>query len=99
VTFARSPAQHDRLVGELHEARTFGFGPDDLRWLDGGELADIGRPPGTRAAVFTPHCAAVHPARLVHAIARTVVDRGVALHDRTPVEADRRTGSRLRAAR
>ena len=43
---------------ELDEARAFGFGDDDLRWMDADELDAVGRPPGTLAAAFTPHCAA-----------------------------------------
>jgi glycine/D-amino acid oxidase-like deaminating enzyme len=87
VTFARTTAQHARLAAEVAEARAFGFGPDDVRWLELGELARVGRPPGTLDAVFTPHCAAVHPLRLVHALARAVEDAGVAVHTDTPVTA------------
>ena len=86
VTFARSPAQHARLVAEVEEARSFGLGPDDLRWLDADELRVVGRPPGTVAALTTPHCAAVHPLRLAHAVAAAAVADGVALHTGTAVE-------------
>ncbi len=87
VTFARSPAQRAQLAAEVEEARAFGFGPDDLRWLGPDELAAVGRPPGTLGALMTPHCAAVHPLRLVHAVARAAIDAGAALHTGTAVEA------------
>jgi len=87
VTFARTPAQRARLAAELDEARAFGFGSDDVRWMTDDELASVGRPPGTLGAVTTPHCAAVHPLRLVHAIARAAVDAGVLLHTGTAVVA------------
>jgi glycine/D-amino acid oxidase-like deaminating enzyme len=87
VTFARSPTQWARLSAEVQEARAFGFGPDHLRWLRRDELDTVGRPPGTLAALMTPHCAAVHPLRLAHALARAVVDAGVRLHTATAVEA------------
>jgi glycine/D-amino acid oxidase-like deaminating enzyme len=85
ISYARTPAQLVRLESELATARRYGFGEDELRWLTDDELDAAGRPPGTTAALFTPHCAAVHPLRLVHAVARAVLARGVALHTHTPV--------------
>jgi glycine/D-amino acid oxidase-like deaminating enzyme len=85
VTFARTAAQHARLAAELDEARAFGFGSVDVRWMTDDELAAVGRPPGTLAALTTPHCAAVHPLRLAHAIAAAAVEAGVRLHTNTSV--------------
>jgi glycine/D-amino acid oxidase-like deaminating enzyme len=34
---------------------------------------------------FTPHCAAIHPARLVRSLARTVLQSGVTIHEHTRV--------------
>ena len=87
VTFVRSAAQRVRLTSDVEEARAFGFGPDDLRWLSPDELTAVGRPPRTVAALKTPHCAALHPLRLVHAVARAARDAGVALYTGTAVEA------------
>jgi glycine/D-amino acid oxidase-like deaminating enzyme len=86
VTFARTPAQQARLAAEVDEARSFGLGPQDLRWLTADELDVVGRPPGTLGALSTPHCAALHPLRLAHAIASAAVDAGVALHTGTAVD-------------
>ncbi len=36
-------------------------------------------------ATYTPHCAAIHPARLVRGLAEAVRRRGVAVHEATPV--------------
>jgi glycine/D-amino acid oxidase-like deaminating enzyme len=36
-------------------------------------------------AAWHPHCAAIHPARLVRGLARAVERRGVTIHERTPV--------------
>ncbi len=36
---------------------------------------------------YTPHCAAIHPARLVRGLAEAVERRGVTIHERTPVTA------------
>jgi len=85
VTVARTSKQEQRLAEELEEARAFGFGPDDLRWLEADELAVRCAMNGRRAALYTPHCAALHPLRLVHGLAAAVRRRGVAIHDHTAV--------------
>ena len=86
VTYARTAAQLRRVHDDVDEARAFGFGDEHLRWMDDDELDAVGRPPGTVAATFTPHCAALHPLRLVHAIAHAATAAGVALHTQTAVE-------------
>lgn len=85
VTLARNPAQELRLRAELSEARRFGFEETDLRWLTADEAASRCRADDVRAGLWTPHCAAVHPLRLVHGIARAAARRGVRLHTGTPV--------------
>jgi glycine/D-amino acid oxidase-like deaminating enzyme len=40
-----------------------------------------------RGATYTPHCARIHPARLVRGLARVVEARGVAIYEQTPVTA------------
>ncbi|MFQ6212433.1 FAD-dependent oxidoreductase, partial [Bacillus mobilis] len=40
---------------------------------------------GVRGGTYTPHCAAVHPARLVRGLARAVERRGVTIHEGTRV--------------
>jgi glycine/D-amino acid oxidase-like deaminating enzyme len=42
---------------------------------------------GALGASYTPHCARVHPARLVRGLARAVERRGAVIHERTPVSA------------
>ncbi|MET0146579.1 MAG: FAD-dependent oxidoreductase [Ilumatobacteraceae bacterium] len=86
ITLARTAAQHARLAAEVDEARAFGFGDDDVRWLTAAETTDRCRAHDVRAATFTPHCAAVHPVRLVHAIARAATALGVSIHEGTAVE-------------
>ena len=62
-----------------------GFTEEDYRWLPTGESAErIGITPNLGAS-YTPHCAAIHPARLVHGLAATVRARGVAIFEGTPV--------------
>ena len=69
VTVARNEFQHRRLESQIAEARRFGFGEGDVRLLDRAETGAIVRSAAVRSAMFTPHCAALHPLRLAHAIA------------------------------
>ncbi|GIJ77940.1 Glycine/D-amino acid oxidase [Micromonospora phaseoli] len=85
VVLARSEPQLDRARAAVAEAREFGFGPADLDLLGPDEAATRCSAEGVRAATYTPHCAAVHPARLVRGLARAVERRGVTIHERTPV--------------
>lgn len=85
VVLARSDAQLTRARAEVATARARGFGDDDLRLLSAAEAQDLVDATGVVGGTFTPHCAAVHPARLVHGLAAAVERRGVTLFERTPV--------------
>ena len=80
---ATNPAHTGRLRQELEEARRFGLGEDDLRWLDRSEAADRLRAAGVLGALHTPHCAAIHPARLARGLATAVERHGAVLHEAT----------------
>jgi glycine/D-amino acid oxidase-like deaminating enzyme len=86
LAFARSAAQLTRARAEVRDA-TGGrrIGDDDLRWLDPQQLTEIAGVPGALGASFTPHCAALDPAKLVRGLADLVVARGARLYEQTPV--------------
>jgi glycine/D-amino acid oxidase-like deaminating enzyme len=84
VTLARNPVQVDRVRERIETFTRFGF-PDAYRWLEPGESSGMCAAEGVLAAVFTPHCATVHPARLTHAIARAAVGAGAVIHEHTNV--------------
>ncbi|HWC68147.1 MAG TPA: FAD-binding oxidoreductase, partial [Acidimicrobiales bacterium] len=84
---ATNPAHLARLHADLDEARRFGATAEDARWLERGEMAERVRVAGALGAVFTPHCAALHPARLARGLARVVERAGVSIHEHTPVRA------------
>lgn len=86
IDLVRNDAQLERARARLAEARAFGFGDDDLRWLEPDEAAAICRATRVLGATFTPHCATVHPAKLVHGLAAVVAARGVVIHEDTTVE-------------
>ncbi|HEX5615039.1 MAG TPA: FAD-dependent oxidoreductase [Acidimicrobiia bacterium] len=84
LSFATRPAHEARLRAQLADERAWGFGPDDIDWLDADEVATRAGVP-SRGGLYTPHCAAIHPARLVRGLARVVEARGVPIHEGTPV--------------
>ncbi len=85
VVVARTPQQLDRARAEVTETRRWGFGEDDLALLGADEARTRLAATGVLGATYTPHCAAVHPARLVRGLARAVERLGVTVHERTPV--------------
>src|SRR5215467_11744714 len=85
VQLARSATQLDRARDEVSEARQFGFGEDDLRLLSADEARGFAAATAVLGGTYTPHCAAIHPARLVRGLAQAVRDRGVQVFERTPV--------------
>ncbi|SBT52160.1 NAD(P)/FAD-dependent oxidoreductase [Micromonospora auratinigra] len=85
VVLARSEVQLDRARAAVAEARAYGLGDDDLVLLDATEATARCAADGVRGGTYTPHCAAVHPAKLVRGLARAVERRGVRVLERTPV--------------
>jgi len=89
LTLARHPVQLRRLRAEVADARTWGLGAEDLDLLDAAEARARAAASHVHGATYTPHCAAVHPARLVRGLAQAVERRGVTVHEQTPVRAVR----------
>ncbi len=81
LSLARSPAQLARARAEVAEAES--WGRTDVVLLSADEAA--ARLGGTRilGATYTPDCAALHPARLVHGLAAACERRGVTIFERT----------------
>ena len=89
VMLARTPVQLARATAEVAEATEFGANPEDLRLLSAEEARSRVAATKVLGGTFTPHCASIHPSRLVRGLARTVVGLGVALYEQTPVTAVR----------
>jgi glycine/D-amino acid oxidase-like deaminating enzyme len=87
VTLARSAVQLDRIKGWIDTARSRGFTEDDERLLEPDEAAAMLNATPVHGGSFTPHCAAVHPSRLVRGLARVVERDGTAIFEQTPVHA------------
>ncbi len=87
VELARTPVQVRRAQEQVDDVRRFGFGADDLALLDAEQARDRCAATGVLGGTYTPHCAAIHPARLVRGLARVVESAGVTVHERTRVTA------------
>jgi glycine/D-amino acid oxidase-like deaminating enzyme len=87
IGLARSAPQWARARAEVEDARSWGLDEDDVRLLDEAEATGVLAATRVRGATYTPHCAAIHPARLVRGLADAVVRRGVSLYEQTPATA------------
>src|SRR5690348_8926829 len=85
VQLARSATQLERARAEVARMHEYGFGEDDLVLLTEPEARARVGASSVLGGTYTPHCAAIHPARLVRGLARVVKERGVKLFERTPV--------------
>jgi glycine/D-amino acid oxidase-like deaminating enzyme len=86
---AQSDAQLERLRRKGEERRALGAHWELIGAADLAERLEVG---DGRGALFTPHCARVHPARLVAGLAAAAERAGVRIHERSRV-----TGIRGRA--
>lgn len=83
ITFATNQAQVERLKELVDHEHSWGHTEDDFRWLEPDEADRVARSPRSLGAVFTPHCAAVHPAKLVRGLADVVERLGVRIAEGT----------------
>jgi len=83
ITVARNAAQMASMEADIARERTWGAADSDVHVLDRTRtLARIGAA-GAVAGKFTPHCAAIHPLKLVHGLAEAVQRRGGHILERT----------------
>jgi glycine/D-amino acid oxidase-like deaminating enzyme len=87
LQMARNGPQQQRGQAEVAEAHSQGFSDDDVRWLDENDAAAHCHATRVRGAVYTPHCAAIHPAKLVRGLAEVAERSGVTIYESTRVRA------------
>jgi glycine/D-amino acid oxidase-like deaminating enzyme len=87
IYLARTPVQLARAKAEVADHQQWGFGAEHLALLDAGEARERLGATDVLGATYTPHCASIHPARLVRGLALAVERRGVTIHERTRVTA------------
>jgi glycine/D-amino acid oxidase-like deaminating enzyme len=86
LAFATNTAQFVSLHNVIQHERSWGFGQDDFRWLGPAEVSEQARVAGSQGALYTPHGAALHPARLARGLARVVEALGVSIFEQTRAE-------------
>lgn len=82
---ARYPEQLGMARSQLHALWEAGHSESDYRWLEREELARVVRVQGGQGAIYTPHVAAIQPAKLAAGLARAVEARGVKIYENSPV--------------
>jgi glycine/D-amino acid oxidase-like deaminating enzyme len=92
ISLARSGTQVAAQQAELAEARSLGIDDADLAWCGPSEASALVGAIGVRGGVYSPHCAAIHPARLVRGLAEKVERRGVTIYEGTPAAGVARAG-------
>jgi glycine/D-amino acid oxidase-like deaminating enzyme len=84
LRIARGQAQVPGIQDAYEAARVLGL-EEDLVLLDADETAERVKITGARGALYNPHCATVHPARLARGLARAVERLGGEIFERTTV--------------
>lgn len=87
VALARNAAQVQHGKHDIETWRSWGFDADQIRWLEADEIRDKIDATRVLGGTFTPHCAVVHPAKLVTGLARVVRERGASIYEDTTVTA------------
>jgi glycine/D-amino acid oxidase-like deaminating enzyme len=85
MTLATSPAHVSRLREHVEADHRWGLDEHDSTWLDANEAQRRIGAARVFGAAFTPHCAAIQPARLARGLAHAVRRRGVEVHEATRV--------------
>ena len=83
IVAARTLAQWDAMRARDTELRQAGIHSDE-RLLDAPQTLDLVRATDVVGGVYTPHCAAIQPAKLVRHLARHVANAGALVFEDTP---------------
>ena len=85
VTVARSPLQLARARADVAEQHRVGLNDTDVRVLTADEVRDRVAAENALGGSWSPHAAALHPARLAYGLAAACERRGVTVHEGTRV--------------
>jgi glycine/D-amino acid oxidase-like deaminating enzyme len=83
IELARNEAQLARAREHVEEERELTGPVEELELLSKDEAEGLARATKVLGGVYTPHCAAIHPLRLVRGLAERVEARGVSIFERT----------------
>ncbi|MCU1676499.1 MAG: FAD-dependent oxidoreductase [Frankiales bacterium] len=85
LTVARTPAQLERLRAWVAEEHS--WGELDHVELSAAQTSAHVAVAGTLGGAWTPHCARIHPVKLLEGLRGAALDLGVVIHEGTPVTA------------
>ena len=83
ISLARNEAQLARARELVEEERRLTGPLEQLDLLSKAEAERVAGATRVLGGTYTPHCAALHPLRLVRGLARCVEERGVSIFERT----------------
>ncbi|MFE3059565.1 NAD(P)/FAD-dependent oxidoreductase [Nocardia sp. NPDC059239] len=82
---ARTPLEAERFRAGVREDRTYGFGPEDSRYLEQAEVLERIEIAGALGARWSAHCASVDGGRLARGLAQAVERRGGVIYENSAV--------------
>lgn len=84
ISLARSAPQLTRVHAAVEASRRFGL-PDQWRMLDAAAAQQKVGASAVQGALYTEHCALIHPGKLVHALAALVERMGAKIYEHSEV--------------
>ena len=85
ITSASSTAHIQRVKDYVTQWREAGFDESVVRWESAVEIETRLQTGKTYGGMYSPHCAVIHPWKLVQGIARVLEARGVTIYERSRV--------------
>ena len=85
LTVATKPFEVEQMQTLVAERHKLGFTEDDFRWLPMPEAAKRINMTPNYGAIYTPHCAAIHPARLVRGLGEVCRRKGIRIYEQAAV--------------
>jgi len=79
LTVATNAVQESRLRETIVTQQCHGLDDSDVQWMNSDELSHRVVVKDARGALFSPHCAALHPLKLVNGLVARALDVGVEL--------------------
>ena len=83
ISFARTPLQWQRAQDYIHHWEEWGYGAEHYALLSAGEAKERAQATNLLGATYTPHVAAINPAKLVRSLANVVEKRGATIYEHT----------------
>ncbi len=81
LSLARNQIQLKRAAAEVNHYRSWGFDDSYLKLLTKNEASEILAASNVLGGTFTPHCAAINPAKLVLGLSSAVEKLGVEIYE------------------